>query len=319
MRKILLLFLLISSFLSCNNAKDNQVNVSTIPVNFEFERFDKAFYTSSEKGLKKLKEKYPILFPKQVHDSVWIHKINNKDEQELFAETQKIFNDDEFLQEQLISLFKHIKYYNKSFTSPKVITMLSNIDYDNRVVYADSLLLISLDAYLGEKHLFYNDYPKYIKQNNHKGHIIVDVANSIVHQQIVPNSNRTFLEKIIFEGKKMYVLDLFLPQITDQEKIGYSLDKNTWILENEEQVWKYFIENKILFSTETKLNKRFIENGPFSKFYLSEDKNSPGKVGVWIGWQIVRSYMQNNDVSLQQLLRNKGIEIFNKSKYKPRK
>ena len=79
------------------------------------------------------------------------------------------------------------------------------------------------------------------------------------------------------------------------------------------------VKKKILFSTETKLNKRFIENAPFSKFYLEADKASPGRIGVWVGWQIVRSYMEHNDVSLQELINIKPEDLFKKSKYKPKK
>jgi uncharacterized protein YjaZ len=124
---------------------------------------------------------------------------------------------------------------------------------------------------------------------------------------------------MIHEGKKMYLLDLYLPSKLDPIKIGYPKDKFDWATMNEEQVWRYFIENDLLYSTDTQLNKRFIENAPFSKFYISEDTKSPGRIGQWIGWQIVRSYMVNNDVSLQDLLSMNEEEIFKNSKYKPRK
>jgi len=187
------------------------------------------------------------------------------------------------------------------------------------VIYADSLLLISLDVYLGKGHKFYSDYPKYIKENNSKENIVVDVANSIIDKQLLPISNRTFLAKMIHEGKKMYLLDLYLPNVSDKLKIGYSKEKLDWSIENEEEVWMYFMEKKLLFSTDTKLNKRFLEIAPFSKFYLEVDNQSPGRIGVWIGWQIVKSFMQNNDVSLQKLLIIDSQELFNKSKYKPKK
>jgi uncharacterized protein YjaZ len=85
------------------------------------------------------------------------------------------------------------------------------------------------------------------------------------------------------------------------------------------QIWKYFIENKLLYSTDADLYTRFVANAPFSKFYIDIDKESPGKIGVWLGWQIVRSYMNNNNVTLQQLLQTSAEEIFKKSKYKPKK
>ncbi len=124
---------------------------------------------------------------------------------------------------------------------------------------------------------------------------------------------------MIHEGKKLYLLDLYLPLKSDAVRIGYTKQKYNWAITNEEQVWKYFIENNLLYSTDTKLNKRFLEDAPFSKFYLSEDKNSPGRIGQRIGLQIVRSFMDNNDVSLSDLLIKDGEEIFKNSKYKPRK
>lgn len=318
MRKFLFLFFISIGFLSCKTDTKPSVDVSKIQADFSISRFDIDFYTSSEENLQTLKNQYPMLFPHDI-DSVWINKINNKDEQELFRETQKVFIEFASVEEQLSSLFKHIKYYYPKFTAPKVITMLTNIDYENRVIYTDNLLFISLDAYLGSEHEFYGDYPKYIKQNNTKEHLIVDVASAIIEKQVFENSDRTFLGKMIYEGKKMYLLDMYLPKVLDKEKAGYSQEKLNWAVANEEQIWKYFIENDLLYSTNSKLNQRFLDVAPFSKFYLDQDNKSPGQIGKWIGWQIVRAYMQNNDVSLPKLLQTNAETILKKSKYKPRK
>ena len=306
-------------FFSCSDKNENKVDVSMINVNFFVERYDVDFYNATKETLPKVKEKYPYLFPEVFSDSLSFSKINDKQEQELFTETQKIYNDFSYVENQLESLFKHVKYYNPVFSSPKVVTMLTNIDYDSRVIYADSLLLISLDVYLGIDHKFYGDYPKYIRENNSKNHIVVDVAEAIVNKQISLLKTRSFVEKMIYEGKKMYLLDAYLPTISDKEKIGYADDKLLWAEANEEQIWMYFVEKNLLFSTDTKLNKRFLENAPFSKFYMEQDSLTPGRIGVWVGWQIVKSYMKHNDVSLQELLKINEIDLFNKSKYKPKK
>ena len=75
----------------------------------------------------------------------------------------------------------------------------------------------------------------------------------------------------------------------------------------------------MLYSSEQKLALRFINPAPFSKFYLEIDNDSPGQVGVWVGWQIVRAYMENSGASLEELLKTDAKEIFVKSKYKPKK
>jgi uncharacterized protein YjaZ len=79
------------------------------------------------------------------------------------------------------------------------------------------------------------------------------------------------------------------------------------------------MQEQLLYSTDSKLPSRFINTAPFSKFYLEIDNESPGRVGTWVGWQIVRTFMNNNDVNLQQLLQMDPIEIFQNSKYKPKK
>jgi energy-coupling factor transporter ATP-binding protein EcfA2 len=104
-----------------------------------------------------------------------------------------------------------------------------------------------------------------------------------------------------------------------QLSIGYLPEQITWCQENESYIWRYFIEKELLYSTDSKLPNRFTNMAPFSKFYLEIDNESPGRVGQWIGWQIVRSFMQNNKVSMQEMIKMDAKELFKKSKYKPKK
>ena len=319
MRYYFLFFVLLLFLNSCQKEVKKNVDTSNIEVEFMINRFEQDFYDHGGENLEELKNKYSLLFPDNTPDSIWKAKVNDKDEQELYRETQKLYSSFSDIESELRSLFQNVTYYNPLFNTPDIITGLSNIDYDYRVIYNQELVFISLDVYLGSTHPFYGDFPSYIKQNNVRERIIVDVASAIIDSQIKPLTNRSFLAKMIHEGKKLYLLELYLPLKSEAVRIGYNNIKYNWALTNEEQVWKYFIENNLLYSTDTKLNKRFLEDAPFSKFYISEDKNSPGRIGQWIGMQIVRSFMANNDVSLSDLLIKNEDEIFKTSKYKPRK
>ncbi len=314
---IIILFL--GSFLSCSKDETQKVDVSSIKVKTEIKRFDEKFYTTPPDKLAELKVEFPYLFPPQDPDSVWVNKMTNKDELDLFEETQKLYKDFSKEKEQLESLFKHIKYYYPKFNEPKIVTLLSNVDSDNRVILTDSLLLISLDVFLGKNHEFYNDFPKYVKQSFAKEHIPVAVAEKFA-EQILPLSNdKTFVSKMIQQGKKMELIYNFLPETEQAEILAYSNEQLQWANDNEPEVWKFFIENEMLFSTDQELSERFIDAAPFSKFYLANDHESPGRVGVWFGWQIVRSYMKNNKAPLQKMLATPNEVIFKRSKYKPRK
>ena len=313
-------FLLALVFLiSCGTENKSDIDVSAIKIDVEVKRFDQEFYTVTPEKLPELKNKYPYLFPAQNHDSIWLNKVQDKDELELFAETQKVFSNFDDEKEQLVDLFKHVNYYYPKFKAPKIITILSNVDYESKVVYADSLLFVSLDVYLGVDSKIYEDFPKYVKQNFTKEHLVVDVAKEISKVQVPFSTNRSFISRIVQEGKKLYVLDAYLPKVNDAEKIGYTKEELEWAIFNEEEVWKFFIQNKYLFSTEQDLSRRFIEQAPFSKFYQANDNETPGRIGVWFGWQIVRAYMKSTETSLQELLNIDNEEVFKKSKYKPSK
>ncbi len=302
---------------SCDQNKNKLVDVSSIEMEVEIDRFDQKFYEADSSKLNKLKSEYTYLFPIQNHDSIWLNKIRN--EQEIYQKVSKIFKDFSVEKNQLKQLFKHVKYYHPSFKPPKTITLITNLDYQNKVILADSLLFISLDLYLGEQDDVYYDFPKYLSKNYKKSHLVVDVAEEISNQIIIKERNRQFLTSMINEGKKMFLIDSYLPEKEDSEKIGYTNEELEWVKLNEAMIWKYFIENKLLFSTEASLYNRFIANAPFSKFYIDIDKESPGKIGVYFGWKIVKAYMSNNNVTLQQLLQTNAEEIFKKSKFKPKK
>ncbi|MCF6297326.1 MAG: hypothetical protein L3J08_04980 [Flavobacteriaceae bacterium] len=92
-----------------------------------------------------------------------------------------------------------------------------------------------------------------------------------------------------------------------------------WAENSEIDIWKYFIQNEMLYDSNPQLVARFIEEAPFSKFFLEVDKDSPGRIGVWFGWQIVKSYINNNDAPLQEIMVTDNEEIFKHSKYKPKK
>ena len=110
-----------------------------------------------------------------------------------------------------------------------------------------------------------------------------------------------------------------MPFHTDGQKITYSQDQLVWARANEEPMWRHFIENELLYSTDIKLSQRFLDPAPFSKFGLELDNESPGQLGRYLGWQIVRSFMNKNEVSLQQLMNLSAEDIFKKSNYKPNK
>lgn len=313
---VLVLILLIS----CDNKKTvPNKEIRNIPMEVEVFRFEKEFAEAGPEDLFQLKEKYPLFFPEQFDDEFWVEKMNDTLQIELEDEVLKTFPDLNKLEEDLESLFKHIKYYFPKFRSPKVYTVTSDWDPHTKVILADSILIIALDNYLGEEHFFYQGLERYFVKNMKPDQILPDVAEAFGEKYVMPPKNRTLLEQMIYHGKILYLKDIWLPEISDAEKIGYTKEEYEWAEDNEVYMWQYFIENELLHNTDSKLPARFIHPAPFSKFYLEIDNESPGRLGIYLGWKIVRAYMKNNDVSPMELLGIGGEEIYKKSKFKPKK
>lgn len=319
MQKIVIFLLVFPFVLACNRKDRLEEKIEQIHVKVQVDRFDLEFSKATPETLPQLKSDYPFLFPPQYTDSVWIEKMKDTIQQELSDEVQKKFPDFSGPAAGLRSLFKHIKYYFPGFEEPRVVTLVSGVDYHNKVIWTDSLLLVSLDIYLGTDHRFYRRIPGYLTKNFSAENIVSDAASAYAVRQIPPDRDRSLLSAMIRAGKELYLKDLFIPSVSDALKIGYTEEEMTWVNANEREMWRYFVERSLLYATDSRLKDRFIEPAPFSKFYLDIDNESPGGAGRFIGWRIVRAYMRNNDVSLQEMLNAPAGEIFKKSGYKPEK
>jgi gliding motility-associated lipoprotein GldB len=314
-------FLVFSCLLlaNCNSKSGVEKEIEKIPVTVDIVRFDKEFAASKPSELPAIKAKFPILFPEQFHDSIWLQKMQDTLQRQLNEEVAKKFPSNEKIEDELHSLFQHMKYYFPEFKAPTVITTTSDVDYKNKVVLSGDLLVIALDTYLGSDHFFYGGIKKYIAQNLKESQLSPDIASAYARQLIAKPDQRSLLAQMVYFGKELYLKDILLPELSDAEKIGYNESQIQWARENETEIWRYFVEREILYSTDTKLTVQFINPAPFSKFYLEIDNDSPGMIGRYLGWQIVRSYMKNNDVSPRQLMIKNTDDLFNESKYKPSK
>ncbi|WP_299535267.1 gliding motility lipoprotein GldB [Ulvibacterium sp.] len=318
--KYIFTFFLISFLLlGCNDNDKITEAIDKIDISLQISRFDREFAKAQPSELSLLKKEYPYLFPAQYPDSVWIAKLKDTIQLALLREVDTEFSDFQAVEADLQLLFKHITYYFPRYNVPNIVTVTSDVDYENRIVLTDSLLLIGLDNYLGPEHKFYERISNYIALGMDKQYLVSDVASAFA-KQVVPKANdRTFLAQVVYYGKELYLKDKLIPFLSEAQRIGYSEDDLDWARANEEPMWRYFIERELLFATDTKLGPRFLDPAPFSKFGLELDNESPGRIGRYLGWQIVRAFMERNTVSLQQMLGLPAEEIFKKSNYKPEK
>ena len=334
-----LLLLIGLSFSACKNRK-NIPDVSDITINLDVKRFDIDFFNIDTNnivnGLDSLSAKYPMFikdylyniqaFP-QNQDSVikytqlfltdgLYHAIKDT--------TAIIFNDEAIhkTKSELEKSFKYIKHYFPGYKLPNtVITFIGPLEgTGNALTYQG--LAIGLQSYLGAGFSAYQNqyisqvYPYYKTRRFSRDYIVVNSIKNII-DDIYPtgNSGKNLIEQMVELGKKMYLTDLFLPEVADSLKTGYTEKQLTGCIKNEKNIWSFFVENNLLFEKEPNTIAPYLNDGPATPEISTE---SPGFIGQFVGWQIVKCWVDKHPKStIQELLQTPESKIFDEAKYKP--
>ena len=243
--------------------------------------------------------------------------ISHPDMREAFDTLIKKYPNVNFLETELSEAFDRYNQYFPQKVLPKVVTYFSGFNFG--VVTNDTILAIGLDYFLGKDCSFYKrlNSPKYMRLKNQSKFILPFCFEAIANNEFSDfNSENNFLSQMIYKGKIMYFLDVILPQFSNADKLRFSQNQLNWCKENESNIWAYFIDNEILYSTDIKKINSYINYAPFAK---GMPKESPGRIAYWMGWNIVKTYMNNKkNITIEQLMENTNPqEILQQSRYKP--
>ncbi len=233
------------------------------------------------------------------------------------TEVDSIFGDLSWLENDLENAFRHFLYYFPDYEAPRIYTYLSG--FNQSVVTSEGIIGIGLDKYLGADHFFYSQLhlPMYQRRNMHPGKIVSDVMMAWAMMEFeFDNTEDNLLSHIIHHGKLLYFTDAVLPDQHDTLKTGFTARQLEWCRKNEDLMWTYLVENRLLFSTDARTIGRFVNPAPFTREFTSD---SPGTAAIWLGWQIVSSYMnRHRNVTLGELMADNDYQkILNQARYRP--
>ena len=246
--------------------------------------------------------------------------VQDKDLNEAYNDVQKIYTDELINQmnTELNKSFSYFKYHFPNAETPKqYVAYISGWNYNFTSV--DSTLGIGLDMYLGGDNKFYQmlQYPKYKTAVMTKDYLISDAMKFwLIHTFDENEPVNNLLCNMIYYGKLYYCLDAVMPDTPDSIKISYNNQQLNYCKKYEKNIWVYFTEKDRLYKTDLKEISEYISEGPFTS---AISKECPPRIAMWVGWQIVRTYMnKHKDITLEQLMADKDAQkILIASRYKP--
>ena len=330
MKKVFIIAFSILLLIACKESNRLVVDVSGVEADFKIKHFEKEFFEADKYKVKELNDtwinEYGILYESfiyqmlnegSVHDPMIAFRLekflNDSTMQMVYSQIKELYGDFSTYENELNDGFKHYKFHFKDSLVPQVITFYSN--FNAKTFPMDSVLGIGLDMYLGTdndivKSLPYEIFPEYFKQKMTKEYLTTETMKYWLYYKFserkdfqnytVYTIKDDFLNTLIHHGKMMYLLEAMMPNSKEETRFCYSKEQLEWCKQNEKSVYQNLIENNLIYSTNHKAISKYVNDGPFTTG-LTED--SPSMIGVWMGYQMVKTYMDENPtITLEDLI-----------------
>ncbi len=333
MKRVFLLSVLALGLVSCNN-QEATPDVSNIKVELEVQHFEDAFFsvdtTKLEASLQTLHSKYPRfttdflsnileLMPQRETTDL---KSFYKAYQPLYQSSKAIFKKQSEEFNTVKNGLQLVKYYFPGYPLPKkLITFVGPINSFATIITEDAIA-IGLQLFMGKDHPLYTSeqgqmlYPAYVSRRFEPAYIPVNAMNAIV-MDLYPGQHfgKPLIAQMVELGKKMYLTDHLLPTTADSLIIGYPQKQLDACYANEKNIWAFFVQNDMLYKTDPQLIREYVTDGPFTN---ALGKDSPGNIGQFVGWQIVKKWVsKNKGISMDSLMKKDPVQLFEESRYKP--
>ncbi|MDB4089259.1 hypothetical protein N9544_06500 [Flavobacteriales bacterium] len=332
-----LIFLVFISFLiSCSGKSKIDVDISDQEIDFSVSRFDKELFEADIYNLRYLNTKWTsdygylyetfisqmmnIGLPQDPMITYRIEKFLSDSTINLIKkELDNSFSDFSTYEKELKDAFKHYSYYFPEKNIPKIVAFYSNFSGAKSFPFADTLG-IGLDMFIGRnsdvvKYLPSDIYFQYAKDDMDPENLVSETVKSWIYynfserMDFINNSNygirKDFLSSIIYHGKMMVAIEAMMPKKSKATLFQYTQAEMDWCKRSEKQLYENLIEFKLVYTKNIKEIAAYINPGSFTPGLPPE---SPGGIGKWIGYRMVKQYFEENDITLQELLTAKDDE-----------
>lgn len=161
---------------------------------------------------------------------------------------------------------------------------------------------LGLHYFMGPDFSWYPaDIPNYVRRRFTREHMVPGALLQLVARRQPPpptGAREPLLNHAIRAGIRYYALDVLMPDAPDSIKIGYTAAQTQFAEVYVDRIWNEMLP--LLYKGEQLEYRHWLDEAPYTKGLARE---SPPRLGAYIGWQIVRSYIRRHpETKLRDLL-----------------
>jgi hypothetical protein len=335
--RLLLSLSILTVLFSCSGNIDKP-DVSGIKVKVSTYRFEKAIFKSNssapDEGINNALSENDPFVPFFLNTILNADPLWNKDTiknyvsgfvnsyKNVFDTVDIIFKDFSIYEQEIKKSLQYLKYYFPDYTPPsKIITYVGPLDGYGDII-TDDALVIGLQHHLGKNASFYQQgwlqetYPNYITSRFEPEYIVVNCMKNIVNDMYPDDKIDAPLGiQMVEAGKRLFVMEKLMPDVELFRIIGYTEEQLKGCLDHERAVWDLFIQNNLLQNIDKNIIKNYLGESPKTQ---ELGDSSPGNIGAFSGWQLVKKYMDKYpETRLIDLMKMDPEKIIQLAKYKP--
>ena len=326
--KVVLSILIFIVLSSCSSKSKLDIEVPSLQKELVVNRFDRELLDADIYSLKGLNKKwvseYGLLYESFLNQMInagssqdpmidfRLEKFLTDSIIQLVNKRMKIvFNDFEPYKKELENAFAYYQYYFPETKQPVVVPFYSS--FNAKTFPYNDTLGIGLDMFLGRNEevvslLPPEFFPMYLKNDMDPENLSLEAMKSWVYvnhsrlgefeNSMVYGVREDFLSSIIYHGKMMLLLQAIFPDKTEEKLFSFTEEEWSWCVKNESFIFQNLIEFKLLYSKNIQEIKSYINPGSFTPGLPQE---SPGELGKWIGFRMVKRYFEEKEISFQEL------------------
>ena len=330
--KALLLLSLILVVAACQEpapAYKSKLDIKAEPYNLEFDRYEEVLFNMDtadfQAELMKAQDRYRVFLSGDLNNPEAVQYLKDFATDPfsiaLYQKAKAAFPDMKAVESMVEEVFAHFHYYYPDIELPKkAFTCITGVHPEEPAVQIiDNQLVISLDWYLNDEETYDQiGMPRYMSLRRNVSTLAKEVAEQLYMNYLYEwRKQGQVIDEMMFTGRIDFFIEAMCPELPDSVLLGYSSDQWHWAVENEGQMWADIVGSRRLYDAGLDSYMMFFGDGPFTQAYSND---APSRLGEFFGLNIIRSYMLNREVSLQDLMQRKDLQnIFQDSGYKPKK
>lgn len=339
------LFISISiiGFMACDQeTKEPLPDVSHIHAATEFVRYDKSLAEMDATNPSRSYDKLVVAHPNMT--DLYFKKLTNlydrdrdtfnlrlkgfiqdKRIENLVKIINKVYPDMKDVEAEVEQATKYFKFYFPKQALPRIYTLFTEFGFQT-FIFSDTDgrdgIGISLDMFLGDAFDYksYNPtdpaFSDYLTRSYNRDHLAKKTMEILIEDVMGNPPGRRFIDQMLHNGKKLYLLQKILPTHHDSIIHEYTREQMEWVKSSELQMWDFFLKKEIMYDTDQLKLSRYLQPSPTSK---GMPPASPGRTANYMGYKIIQAFIKRHpDMTMGELINFKDSQkLLEDSRFKP--